>query len=250
MDRSIEGAAAPIVSARGLTMEFGRLRALAGVDIDIAQGTCTGLIGPNGSGKSTLVNCLSGLLRPTGGSVRFAGQEVTRWSVRRRARAGLARNFQNLRLFEDLSVRENIVVAGALSRVRGRFGEAALRRTAGRFGLEDHLDARVGDLSWGHRRRVELARVLHGRPRFLLLDEPGAGLDVAERRRLPEVIDQMSDNGVGTLLIDHDITLIGAVCRRVLVLREGRLIFDGTPDDAFNDADVRDCYLGERHGAA
>lgn len=246
----MEQVAAPIISGRHIEMSFGKLRALDGVDIDIEQGVCTGLIGPNGSGKSTLVNCLSGLLRPTRGSVRFAGSEVTRWSIQRRARAGLLRNFQNLRMFDELTVRENIAVASGLNGTGDSRSELAVHATARRFGLEGDLDARVAGLSWGHRRRVELARVLHGAPKFMLLDEPGAGLDVTERRRLPAIIRSMAAHGVGTLLIDHDITLIGEVCKRVLVLREGRLIFDGSPSEAFDDAEVRNCYLGERHGAA
>lgn len=246
----METLSTPVISARNVSMTFGKLRALAGLDVDIEQGVCTGLIGPNGSGKSTLVNCLSGLLKPTEGSVRFLDEDVTGWSIRKRAKAGLVRNFQNLRLFEDLSVRENIVVAGGLTRTSGRFSEAGVRSTARTFGLDDDLDTRVGDLSWGHRRRVELARVLHGEPTFMLLDEPGAGLDVSERRRLPSVIRQLLAQGVGTLLVDHDITLISEVCERVIVLREGRLIFDGSPAEAFDDAEVRDCYLGARHGAA
>lgn len=238
------------VSVRALCMSFGRLQALTGVDLDLSQGICTGLIGPNGSGKSTLVNCLSGLLRPTDGVVWFEHNDVTHWSMERRARCGLARNFQNLNLFENLSVRENIVAAARLAKRRDRFSEGAVLRSAMRFGLAEFLDQRVADLSWGHRRRVELARVMHGEPRYMLLDEPGAGLDLAERRKLPSVIREMSANGVGTLLVDHDVTLIGEVCQRVLVLREGRLIFDGSPAEAYQDAAVRACYLGSRHGVA
>jgi branched-chain amino acid transport system ATP-binding protein len=231
-------------------MSFGRLKALSDVTLDLAQGVCTGLIGPNGSGKSTLVNCLSGLLRPTTGNIAFEGQDLTRSSMRARARAGLARNFQNLRLFEDLTVRENIAMSASLAGGWKRSSELTVTMIAGMFSLEHDLDARVGDLSWGHRRRVELARVLNGEPRYLLLDEPGAGLDLPERQRLPGIIADLTTHGVGTLLVDHDMSLIAKVCSRVLVLRQGQLIFDGTPTDAFTDAQVLECYLGERHVSA
>lgn len=228
-------------------MSFGRLNALSDVTLDLAQGVCTGLIGPNGSGKSTLVNCLSGLLKATTGSITFEGQELTRSSMRARARAGLARNFQNLRLFEDLTVRENIAMSANLAGGWERSSEHMVAQVAGMFGLANDLDARVGDLSWGHRRRVELARVINGEPRYLLLDEPGAGLDLSERQRLPGIIEDLTTHGVGTLLVDHDMSLIAKVCSRVLVLRQGQLIFDGAPADAFTDTQVLECYLGERH---
>lgn len=237
-----------IISIRNISINFGNLRALDGVDIDIENGVCTGLIGPNGSGKSTLLNCLSGILKPSSGEIVFHERNITNWTVQRRANFGLMRNFQNLRLFDDLSIRENIAVAGFINNSGSGFDEQAISNVARRFGLENDLGDRVGDLSWGHRRRVELARVFHATPKFMLLDEPGAGLDITERSRLPGLIGQMSDIGVGTLLIDHDIGLIRKICSRVLVLREGRLIFDGTPQQAFSDPVVRDCYLGKKYG--
>lgn len=244
------GKSRPALAAKGISKSFGRLKALSNVDFDLEAGVCTGLIGPNGSGKSTLVNCLSGQMRPTLGSIQFQGNDVTRWAMNRRARHGLVRNFQNLRLLENLSVRENIVATAGLAGRSASYNEGSVAASARRFGLQDLLDARVADLSWGHRRRVELARVWHGEPSYMLLDEPGAGLDVAERRRLPAVIQDMTDHGVGTLLVDHDVTLISDVCTRVLVLRQGELIFDGTPTAAFNDPAVRECYLGVIHDAA
>ncbi|MEV4775947.1 ATP-binding cassette domain-containing protein [Microbacterium sp. LTA6] len=240
----------PIVSVRGVGMSFGQLMALADVTLDLEQGVCTGLIGPNGSGKSTLVNCLSGLLKPTTGSIAFGGKELHHSSMRARAKAGLARNFQNLRLFDSLTVRENIAVSAGLASGERRASEEIVTQTARLFGLEDDLDARVGDLSWGHRRRVELARVINGVPRYLLLDEPGAGLDLSERQKLPGIIGDLTARGVGSLLVDHDMSLISRVCTRVLVLRQGQLIFDGTPASAFKDPQVLECYLGERHDAA
>lgn len=218
--------------------------------LDLEQGVCTGLIGPNGSGKSTLVNCLSGLLKPTTGSIAFGGKELHHSSMRARAKAGLARNFQNLRLFDSLTVRENIAVSAGLASCERRASEEIVTQTARLFGLGDDLDARVGDLSWGHRRRVELARVINGAPRYLLLDEPGAGLDLSERQKLPGIIGDLTARGVGSLLVDHDMSLISRVCSRVLVLRQGQLIFDGTPASAFKDPQVLECYLGERHDAA
>lgn len=240
----------PVLSTSGVGISFGHLKALDDVTIALEQGVCTGLIGPNGSGKSTLVNCLSGLLKPSSGSISFEGVDVTRESMRSRAKSGLARNFQNLRLFEELTVRENIAMSARLARGWRRSAERVVTEVAHVFGLKDDLDARVGDLSWGHRRRVELARVFNGEPRYLLLDEPGAGLDLSERQRLPEIISDLNSHGVGTLLVDHDMALISKVCSRVLVLRQGRLIFDGTPVDAFNDPAVLECYLGERHVSA
>lgn len=239
-----------VLSTHAVGMSFGALRALSDVTLDLEQGVCTGLIGPNGSGKSTLVNCLSGLLTPNSGRITFEGKDLTRSSMRSRAKAGLARNFQNLRLFEDLSVRENIAMSAGLAGGWKRSAEKPITEVSTMFGLAHDLDARVGDLSWGHRRRVELARVLNGEPRYVLLDEPGAGLDLSERQRLPEIIRDLNKHGVGTLLVDHDMALISSVCARVLVLRQGELIFDGTPIDAFADAQVLECYLGERHVSA
>lgn len=240
----------PIISVRGVGMSFGQLKALTDVTLDLEQGVCTGLIGPNGSGKSTLVNCLSGLLNPTTGSIAFGGKELHHSSMRARAKAGLGRNFQNLRLFDSLTVRENIAVSAGLAGGERRASEVIVTQTARLFGLGDDLDARVGDLSWGHRRRVELARVINGAPRYLLLDEPGAGLDLSERQKLPGIIGDLTARGVGSLLVDHDMSLISRVCSRVLVLRQGQLIFDGTPASAFKDPQVLECYLGERHDAA
>jgi len=233
------------LAVRNLVRRFGGLTALAGVDLDLAEGEILGLIGPNGSGKTTLVNCVSGVHRVTSGSVHLDGREITRWSRVRRARAGLARTFQNLRLFKELTVLENIAVARTAAGARKMTDGNSADDLAARLGLEDRARSVVSRLPSGIQRRVEMARALATNPRVLLVDEPAAGLNDAETAELRQLLkDVRNQFGCSILLIDHDMSLVLRVADRVQVLDEGRSIFTGRPDEAFKQSRVVEAYLG------
>lgn len=240
-----------ILRAHALEMHFGGVAALRGVTLDVARDEILGLIGPNGSGKSTLVNCLSGVLTPTAGEVLLGGEPVTGWSRARRARAGLLRSYQNLRLFSSLSVTENLA-AGFLASRHGSRGETArvTSQWAERLGLSEHGGVPVSALSFGHQRRTEIGRVLIGDPRIALLDEPAAGLDAVERANLRTLLHgHRAERSCSLVVIDHDMSFISRLCDRVVVLRSGSIIFDGAPGAALADAAVAEAYLGEVDGA-
>jgi ABC-type branched-subunit amino acid transport system ATPase component len=233
------------LTVRGIVKDFGGVRALDGVDMELEPAEVLGLIGPNGSGKTTLVNCISGQLRADRGTVCLAGKDVTRSGPRGRARLGIARTFQTPRLFPELTVAENVEVglsAATGRRTNHRHGVEALLE---RMGLTDSAREAVVGLPYGLQRRVELARVLAGRPSFLLLDEPAAGLNDHETAALllfiREVVGQFR---CGVLLIDHDMALMMKASDRVHVLDEGRVIFRGAPDEAFRQDHVVEAYLG------
>lgn len=235
-----------------LAKSFGGVRALNGVTIEVAPGEVLGLLGPNGSGKTTLVNCISGVLEPTGGRVQLQGRDVTRWSRSRRARAGLVRTYQNLRLFGDLTVAENVEVGLLGGRVAGgadrRERVLAALRAQDLIGLERET---VRELSYGQQRRVEIARALVARPRMLLLDEPAAGLGEEETAELRATIaNAREDLGCGVILIDHDVSFVLGISDRVIVLHEGALLRSGSPDEIRDDPTVAEVYLGAAEVAA
>lgn len=232
------------VVARGIVKRFGGVTALAGVDLDVADGEIVGLIGPNGSGKTTIVNCISGVLDVDEGEVSLDGRPIAGSPRTRRARAGLARTFQNLRLFGRLTVREN-VLAGRSCAAEERGGAADVDALLGRLGLCELSRDVVSELPYGHQRRVEIARALAGRPRVLLLDEPAAGLNDAETAELGGLLrDIREGEDCSIVLIDHDMSLVLDVSDRVQVLDEGRGIYDGPPHGAFKRREVVEAYLG------
>jgi branched-chain amino acid transport system ATP-binding protein len=234
---------APLLAVRGLEKHFGGIAALKGVDIEVDEDELVGLIGPNGSGKTTLVNCVSGVLPTSGGVVRFAGHDVTAWSRPRRARLGLLRTFQNLRLFTELTVSENVEAGGFNGRTEGRTDR--VRELLDDLGLTPHARRRAADLPYGYQRRVEIARALLGRPRLLLLDEPAAGLSEAERDELRDVLLAARRRlGAAMLVIDHDMTFMLELCERLVAFHEGQKIFDGDPLEALAHPEVVDSYLG------
>ena len=240
---------ARLLAVRDLAKHFGGVTALAGVDVEVADGELVGLIGPNGSGKTTLVNCVSGVLRPTAGTVAFDGEDITGWSRPRRARAGLLRTFQNLRLFGELTVSEN-VEAGAFNKRAGDRA-AGVRRLLDDFGLAPYARRPAADLPYGYQRRVEIARALLGHPRLLLLDEPAAGLSEAERDELRDaLLDARGRLGSAMLVIDHDMTFMLELCERLVALHEGKKIFDGEPKETLAHPEVIGSYLGESAAGA
>jgi ABC-type branched-subunit amino acid transport system ATPase component len=234
------------LQVRELSKNFGGVRALRSVSLDVAPGETLGLIGPNGSGKTTLVNCVSGVLTPSGGTVVFEGRDVTKWSRTRRARAGLARTYQSLRLFKGLTVAEN-VEAGLVRRADDRTSERQARVAAilDAHGLGELSGVPVADLSYGLQRRVEIARTLVSDPNMLLLDEPAAGLADEETAGLRDLlVATRARLGLSVLIIDHEVSFIMEISDRVTVLDDGRVLFSGSPQEVAQDPGVITAYLG------
>jgi branched-chain amino acid transport system ATP-binding protein len=222
------------------------VQAVRDVTLELHRGEVVGLIGPNGAGKSTLVNLLSGFDRPTSGTIELEGRDVTRWTPHRRGRHGLARTFQHSHAFRSLTVRENVEVAalGVGAGVREARGRAA--ELLERLGLTPRADRSASALPQGDERRLGLARALATDPRFVLLDEPAAGLSEAELQDFGAVVRSVSDeHGAGVLLVDHNMALIMEICDRVHVLDQGSMLAEGTPKEIRGNLDVASAYLGE-----
>jgi branched-chain amino acid transport system ATP-binding protein len=221
------------------------VHALAEVDLELARSEVVGLIGPNGAGKTTLVNVITGFDFPTTGRVELEERDVTRWSPQRRGRAGLARTFQHGHAFKGLTVRENVEVAALGVGASGRDARTRAQSLLGALGLRARADENASALPHGDERKLGVARALATEPRFVLMDEPAAGLTEAEVPDLAAVVRSVrDDHGVGVLLIDHNVTLILDVCDRIHVLDQGRTLAEGTPDEIRKNIDVANAYLG------
>jgi len=222
------------------------VHALRDVTLELRRGEILGLIGPNGAGKSTLVNVLSGFDRPSSGAVELEGRDITRWRPSRRGRAGLARTFQHSHAFRSLSVRENVEVAALGAGTPPRAARARAEELLGALGLSAGADAPADTLAQGDERRLGVARALATSPRFVLLDEPAAGLPEAELPALSAAVRSVRDDReAGVLLIDHNMGLIMEICDRIHVLDQGRTLAEGTPADIRANLDVAAAYLGE-----
>ncbi|TDB98511.1 ABC transporter ATP-binding protein [Actinomadura sp. 7K534] len=236
--------------ARGVTRRFGGLTAVSDVSFTVAKGEIHGIIGPNGAGKTTLLNVLSGLQRPSGGSVLIGGEDVTRWpSHRLVTRARLVRTFQTVRLFSSMSVRENLMIAARATTAPAQARER-VEEVLGRLALDGLANEPGAALSYGLQRRVELARVMVADPAVVLLDEPAAGLSPQERGDLADMLREMRDSGVTVILVEHHMDLVHAVCENCTVLDFGKVIARGTPDEVTRDPAVLEAYLGGRHHRA
>jgi branched-chain amino acid transport system ATP-binding protein len=251
-----------LLETRSLTVRYGGLAANADIDIDVPEGKLVGLIGPNGAGKTTFIDAITGFTTPSGGTVRFDGQDINGLSPDRRAHLGLSRTFQSLELFEDLSVRDNLLVAAERpqwysfladlirpDRTRTKH-QGVIEEAMQSVGLVDLADRLPSDLSHGQRKLVGVARALAARPKLLLLDEPAAGLDTAESQKLGANMRELVSAGTTIFLIDHDMGLVLNVCDYIYVLDFGRIIAHGTPTEVRTDPAVIGAYLGETAGEA
>jgi ABC-type branched-subunit amino acid transport system ATPase component/ABC-type branched-subunit amino acid transport system permease subunit len=248
--RSRDGA---VLTVRGLAKAFGGVRAVDGVDLDVAPASVTGLMGPNGSGKTTLFNLVDGTVRVSGGRITLAGRRVERSGRPARSHAGLARTYQLPRLFPSLTVLENVVLAERrlalsrlfLPRVTAAERPRALAVLAG-LGLSGYADTSPAMLSYGQRKLIELAQVLWLDPALVLLDEPAAGISPALSQRLAGIIRRLRADGTGVLLVEHDVAFLASLCDRVYVMADGRIIAGGTVPEVSADPAVVDAYLGDQ----
>jgi branched-chain amino acid transport system ATP-binding protein len=231
-----------LLEVRGVMVRFGGVMAVGGVDLDAEVGQVTGLIGPNGAGKTTLFNVISGMQEPTAGQILVSGVDITNEAPHKRAKRGLARTFQRLELFWSLTVRDNVRVAAELAAVPDVDG--TVDSLLDKVGVSELADSVAGDLPTGSARLVEIARALATMPRLLLLDEPASGLDDSETERLGSLLRELSSDGLGVLLVEHDMDLVMHVCDRIHVLDLGNIISVGTPTEVQHDEAVLRAYLG------
>jgi branched-chain amino acid transport system ATP-binding protein len=234
-----------LLRATGVSRSFSGVQALEDVTFQLSPNEVVGMIGPNGAGKTTLINLMTGFDRPTEGTIELDGKDITGWSPARRAHAGLARTFQHGHLFHNLSVRENIELS-ALG-TRASVGES--RRRADELlevlGLRHRTDQVASSLPHGDERKVGVARALAGRPRYVLMDEPAAGLPESEVEPLIQAVRAVRDNfGAGVLVVDHNMALIMEVSDRIQVLDRGRTLAQGNPEEIRKNIDVAAAYLG------
>lgn len=243
----------PVLKATGVSVSFGGVHAVVDVDLEVGEGRLVGLIGPNGAGKTTFVDAISGFVRARG-LVELDGADLTGLPPHTRARHGLARTWQSIELFDDLTVRENLLVAShrasawraareTLSPSAGSAGEVDFALEL--LGLEPLADELPAELTQGQRKLVGIARALAPRPRLVCLDEPAAGLDTRESEELGRRLRRLADDGQAMLLIDHDMGLVLGICDEVVVLEFGRVIARGAPEVVRRDQRVITAYLGE-----
>ena len=253
-----------LLSVKGLAKHFGGIAALSDYHVDLGPGEMLGLIGPNGAGKTTVFNLLSGVLRPSSGTIAFAGHDVARCRPDRNARLGMARTFQNIRLFNDLTVLDNVKVGFHMRLGRGLFPTLlhlpAWVRSEGRIHaqamdilamlrLDNVAHETAANLPYGLQRRVEIGRAMATRPRLLLLDEPAAGLNPQETRDLVKTIRRIHEGrdaepGIAVLLVEHDMNMVMSICPRIQVLVQGRVLTEGRPEEVQQDQRVVEAYLG------
>jgi len=233
-----------------IVVRFEGLLALDQLDVELAPNEILGLIGPNGAGKTTLVNVLSGFQRPSSGAVRVDGIELTGRPSHHFAHAGIARTFQNVRLFADLTVRENLEAAAVAKGSGRRAAVVGAEGLLSWIGLSRKTEIAANALSYGEERLVGIVRALMGRPRYLLLDEPAAGLNDAEARELMHMIADLPKRfGCGVMLIEHNMQVVMGVCERIHVIGNGSTLATGSPQEIQSNRTVIEAYLGTRIGS-
>jgi branched-chain amino acid transport system ATP-binding protein len=253
--------ATTLLQVEGLTKHFGGIAALVDYSIQISVGELIGLIGPNGAGKTTVFNLLSGVLKPTRGRILFSGHDITRMRPDQNAALGIARTFQNIRLFRDLSVIDNIKVAFHMHVGQGfwktlfhtpgfKHSESLMAQKVQEFlELLDLLDVKAElaqNLPYGLQRRVEIARAMATSPKMLLLDEPAAGMNPHETEQLMDIIRNIHQNSHVTIfLVEHDMKVVMALCQRIQVINQGATLLVGTPEEIRNHPEVIEAYLGK-----